>query len=67
MTTPTSDQFKLTLEQRQKLGHVYLLILDWRQERERKKMRVDKAGSQNAVPHSQLNSEHQRGSTKGES
>lgn len=66
MTAPTSDQFKLTLEQRQKLGHVYLLILDWRQERERKKMWVDKAGSQNAVPYSHLNSEHQRGSTEGE-
>lgn len=66
MTTSTSDQFKLTLEQRQKLGHVYLLILDWRQERERKKIRKDEAGSQNSVPHSQLNSEHQRGSTEGE-
>ena len=66
MTTPTSDQFKLTLEQRQKLGHVYLLILDWRQERERKKTRKDEAGSQNSVPHFQFNSEHQRGSTEGE-
>ena len=66
MTTPTSDQFKLTLEQRQKLGHVYLLILDWRQERERKKTRKDEAGSQNAVPHSQLDSEHQDGPAKGE-
>lgn len=66
MTNQTSDQFNLTLEQRQKLGHVYLLILDWRRERERKKTRNDVAGSQNAVPHSQSKSDYQGGHTEGE-
>lgn len=48
MTTAMSKQFKLTLEQRQKLGRVYLLILTWRQERERKKAQKDETGLQNA-------------------
>jgi len=66
VTDQASGQFKLTLEQRQKLGQVYLLILDWHQERERKQARKEEMGSQNAVPHSQSNSDHQGGSTEGE-
>jgi len=47
MTETAPYQFKLTLEQRQKLGQVYLLILSWRQERERKQAKQTDLRSEN--------------------
>jgi hypothetical protein len=66
VTNQPSAQFKLTLEQRQKLGQVYLMILDWRRERERKKIREDEHGLQDAVTHDQSISDHCGDDPEGE-
>ncbi len=54
MTTPAPQQFELTLEQRQLLGKVYLMILGWRQERERKQAKQMDQSAENDVEGNQI-------------
>ncbi len=47
MTTP--EPFELTLEQRQILGKVYVMILGWREQRKRRESEQNDHYAENAV------------------
>ncbi len=50
----TPEQFKLTLEQRQILGKVYMMILSWREPRKRREVEQGDHRAENDVRDDQI-------------